>query len=92
MTKLNLYTDLNNISKGVATPKLSILGGVVIFGGFHSKVLRPQQFLFFSVLVWVLTDREQSPSKNGMVISHQNIHRRQYSDSFNIARQTFTMN
>ena len=26
-----------------------------------------------------------------MVISHQNIHRRQYSDSFNIARTTFTM-
>ena len=37
MTKLNLCTDLNNISKGVATPKLSILGGVVIFGGISLK-------------------------------------------------------
>lgn len=26
-----------------------------------------------------------------MVISHQNIHRRQYSNRFNIARTTFTM-
>ena len=37
MTKLNQCTDLNNISKGVATPKLSILGGVVIFWGISLK-------------------------------------------------------
>ena len=37
MTKLNLYTDFYIILKGVATPKLSILGGVVIFWGISLK-------------------------------------------------------